>query len=174
MRDILVVIDMQNDFIDGSLGTPEAVAIVDSVVDKINEYDIDDVFATLDTHGSDYLQTQEGKKLPVEHCIKDSEGWQLNSKIKPLIKASNIFEKPTFGSIKLAQHLSKINETEDIRITLVGLCTDICVASNAIVLKAFLPDVTIRVIANCCAGVTPDTHFSALTTLEQCQMEVLR
>ncbi len=174
MRDILVVIDMQNDFIDGALGTDEAISIVDDVVERIEHYDTGSVFATMDTHTSNYLDTQEGKNVPVKHCIKGEKGWKINSKIAPLIKEENIFEKPTFGSVDLANHLNAISQGERIRITLIGVCTDICVASNALLFKAFMPEVPIRIIAKCCAGVTPATHESALTTLEQCQMEILR
>ena len=174
MRDILVVIDMQNDFIDGALGTDEAISIVDDVVETIEHYDTGSVFATMDTHTSNYLNTQEGKNLPVKHCIKGEEGWKINSKIAPLIWEENIFEKPTFGSVDLANHLNAISQSEKIRITLIGVCTDICVASNALLFKAFMPEVPIRIIAKCSAGVTPATHESALITLEQCQMEILR
>ena len=172
MRNILIVIDMQNDFIDGALGTKEAEAIVDSVVAKIKTYSKDDVFATMDTHEPEYLSTQEGKYLPVEHCIKGTPGWELNEKIAPLIKPENIFEKPTFGSVNLANKISEIAEIEDISIELLGLCTDICVASNALLLKAFLPEIPIKVDCTCCAGVTPERHNAALETLKSCQIQV--
>lgn len=174
MRDLLVVIDMQNDFIDGVLGTKEACAIVDNVVAEMACYDRGNVFATMDTHGSNYLATLEGRNLPVEHCIKGTSGWELNEKIKTLIDVENIFEKPAFGSLDLAKHLTEISKTEEIRITLVGLCTDICVASNAILLKTFMPEVQIRVKANCCAGVSAESHEAALDTLQHCQIETLK
>ncbi len=173
MRNILIVIDMQNDFIDGSLGTKEAEAIVDNVVRKIESYDINDVFATLDTHEPNYLETQEGKNLPVEHCIKGTKGWELNEKIAPLIKPENIFEKPTFGSVILAEHMKGFSEKEDISIELMGLCTDICVVSNALLLKAYMPEVPIKVDCTCCAGVTPEKHAAALETLKSCQVEIV-
>ena len=172
MRKILVVVDMQKDFVDGALGTKEAAAIVPAVVDKIREYDKENIFVTQDTHQKDYLTTQEGRKLPVEHCIKGTPGWEINEKIAPLIKKENIFEKPTFGSIELAKKMAEIAENEEVTFELIGLCTDICVASNALLLKAFMPEVPIKVDCSCCAGVTPDKHNAALETLRSCQVAV--
>ena len=172
MRKILIVIDMQNDFIDGSLGTPEAVEIVTHVVDKIRTYDKKDVYATMDTHEINYLTTQEGRNLPVEHCIRGTKGWEIREEIKALIDEKNIFEKPTFGSVKLAEAMRSISETENIEIELIGLCTDICVASNALLLKAVMPEVRISVDASCCAGVTPEYHAAALDTMRSCQIYV--
>lgn len=171
MRKILVVVDMQNDFIDGALGTPEALAIVENVKDKIRSYDQADIFVTMDTHGPDYMQTQEGRNLPVEHCIKGTEGWQLRDDIAALLTdEAHIYEKPTFGSVKLAEDLSKIAAEQEIEIELIGLCTDICVASNALLLKANMPEVKISVDPTCCAGVTPELHESALRTMASCQI----
>lgn len=172
MRKILIVIDMQNDFIDGSLGTPEAVGIVGHVVDKIRAYDRKDVYATMDTHETNYLTTQEGRNLPVEHCIRGTKGWEIRDEIKALIDEENIFEKPTFGSVQLAETMRDMAEIEEIEIELVGLCTDICVASNALLLKAMMPEVRISVDAACCAGVTPDHHAAALDTMQSCQINV--
>ena len=171
MRKILVVVDMQNDFIDGALGTSEAAAIVENVKLKIREYRPEDIFATMDTHGPDYLKTQEGRNLPVEHCIKGTEGWKIRADIAELLDGVRIFEKPAFGSIDLARELSVIASNEDIEIEIIGLCTDICVVSNALLLKASMPEVTIYVDPGCCAGVTPESHEAALMTMEMCQIQ---
>ncbi len=169
---VLLVIDMQNDFIDGALGTKEAVAIVPNVIKKIKEFD-GVVYATRDTHEENYLDTQEGKNLPVKHCVRGSEGWQIQKDIQALLKTEPI-DKPTFGSTKLGELLVKENEKEKIEsITLVGLCTDICVISNAMVAKANLPEVPIYVDAACCAGVTPESHKRALAAMGPCQIHVL-
>ena len=167
MRNLLVVVDMQNDFIDGSLGTKEAVAIVDNVIAEIAKYDTKDIFATRDTHPENYLETQEGKNLPVVHCVK-----QVNEKVKTALKDAVVIDKPTFGSKILAEEITKIAEKEDITVTLVGLCTDICVVSNAILIKAYLPEIPVKVIASCCAGVTLESHEAALATMRMCQVQV--
>ena len=172
MRKILVVVDMQNDFIDGALGTPEAEAIVDNVKKKIREYRPEDIFATMDTHGPDYLRTQEGRNLPVEHCIKGSEGWKIRPDIAELLKGARVLEKPTFGSCELAWEIYKIAEEEDIEIEVIGLCTDICVVSNALLLKAAMPEVPVYVDPGCCAGVTPESHEAALKTMQMCQIQM--
>ncbi|MCQ4774655.1 cysteine hydrolase [Lacrimispora saccharolytica] len=170
---ILVVIDMQNDFIDGALGTPEAVAIVPKVMVKMMNFD-GLVLATRDTHGEDYLERQEGKKLPVVHCIKGTHGWEIKDEIQQLLISQPI-DKPTFGSEALGNVLKDLNnDVEPIdSITLVGLCTDICVISNAMLLKAFLPEVPIMVDASCCAGVTPESHERALEAMKACQIEII-
>ena len=171
MRKLLIVIDMQNDFIDGSLGTKEAVAIVDAVKEKIRSYPKEDVIATMDTHFADYLETQEGQNLPVVHCIKDTDGWQIRPELAELIFPENIYEKPTFGCTELAEDLKAYYEQEeDIELELVGLCTDICVVSNALLFKAAMPEVKISVDARCCAGVTPEKHLAALETMRSCQI----
>ncbi|MGI6722540.1 MAG: cysteine hydrolase family protein [Anaerovoracaceae bacterium] len=180
MRKILIVVDMQNDFIDGSLGTPEAQAIVENVVEKIRSYPVEDVRATQDTHPVDYLSTQEGQKLPLEHCIKGTRGWEIRDEVAQLLRRgdegaeSRIYEKPTFGSLDLARDLQEIYRSSDegLEIELVGLCTDICVVSNALLLKAFMPEVRISVAADCCAGVTPEKHQAALETMASCQIEI--
>ena len=158
MRKILLVIDMQKDFIDGALGTPEAVAIVDKVAAEIEKYPAGDVFATRDTHPANYLDTQEGRNLPVVHAALGS---------------AEVIDKPTFGSVVLAEKMAALAEAEPLEITLVGLCTDICVVSNALLVKAFLPETPVRVIADCCAGVTPESHAAALQTMKMCQVEVV-
>lgn len=170
---ILVVVDMQNDFIDGALGTPEAVAIVPKVMVKMMNFD-GLVLATRDTHGEDYLERQEGKKLPVVHCIKETHGWEIKDEIQQLLISQPI-DKPTFGSEALGNVLKDLNnDVEPIdSITLVGLCTDICVISNAMLLKAFLPEVPIMVDASCCAGVTPESHERALEAMKACQIEII-
>ncbi|MBQ2094464.1 MAG: cysteine hydrolase [Firmicutes bacterium] len=173
MRKLLIVIDMQNDFIDGSLGTKEAAAIVPAVREKIRSYPKDDVLATMDTHFPDYLETQEGRNLPVTHCVKGTEGWQIRPELAELIFPENIYEKPTFGCMELAGDLQTYyEEEEDIELELVGLCTDICVVSNALLLKAAMPEVRISVDASCCAGVTPEKHLAALETMRSCQIYV--
>ena len=172
----LVVVDMQKDFIDGSLGTEEAQGIVEKVKEKILSYPKEMVYATLDTHGEDYLSTQEGKMLPVPHCIKGTEGWGLHPILKDLILPDHFFEKGSFGSLSLAEFMRELFRQQDsmegASIELVGLCTDICVVSNALLLKAFLPEVPISVDSSCCAGVTREKHLAALETLRSCQVEV--
>jgi nicotinamidase-related amidase len=173
MRKILVVVDMQNDFIDGALGTAEAVAIVENVKARIREYDPADVFVTMDTHAPNYLETQEGRNLPVEHCIKGTKGWQIRSDIASLLPDWHIYEKPTFGSVALAKDIAEIAAAEEIEIEVLGLCTDICVVSNALMLKAYMPEVQISVDPSCCAGVTPESHEAALKTMQMCQIRIM-
>lgn len=173
MRKILIVIDMQNDFIDAALGTKEAVAIVEKVKEKIRSFGASDVIATMDTHGEDYMQTQEGKYLPVPHCIKGSDGWKIRPDIAELLEGAKIYEKPTFGSTALAEELKELSGKEEIELELIGLCTDICVVSNALLLKAMMPEVQISVDASCCAGVTPEKHEAALETMRSCQIRVV-
>ena len=172
MRDLLIVVDMQKDFVDGALGTKEAVSIVPAVVDKIREYKIEDVFVTRDTHQKDYLSTREGRNLPVEHCIEGTPGWEIDAKVAKAVEGATIINKPTFGSTKLADMIRKISEKEEISIELIGLGTDICVVSNALLLKAAMPEVEISVDASCCAGVTPEKHEAALETMRSCQIQV--
>lgn len=171
MQKILVVVDMQNDFIDGSLGTKEAVEIVPSVKEKIENFDGRVIF-TRDTHFDNYLETQEGTLLPVKHCIKDTNGWQIRPELDAL-RLSEAVDKPTFGSVMLGKELVEENEKEPIEsVTFIGLCTDICVISNALLIKAFLPEVPIIVDAKCCAGVTPDSHKNALNAMKACQIKI--
>ncbi|MDD2960102.1 MAG: cysteine hydrolase [Lachnospiraceae bacterium] len=174
MKKILVVVDMQNDFIDGSLGTKEAEAIVEPVAAKIMTYPTENIYATRDTHPVNYLDTQEGKKLPVEHCIEGTFGWEINEKVAAALKHAVIINKPTFGSEILAETLAEENKKEEIAVELVGLCTDICVVSNALLLKAKMPEISIMVDPSCCAGVTPETHDAALQTMKMCQIEIER
>ncbi len=167
----LIVVDMQNDFIDGALGTAEAVAIVPKVKAKIEGFD-GRVLFTRDTHEADYLSSQEGKNLPVEHCVRGTEGWQINAELEALRKNEAI-DKPSFGSVELAQMLKAENEKENIEsIELIGLCTDICVISNAMLIKAFLPEIPVEVDASCCAGVTPESHKRALDAMAVCQIKI--
>ncbi len=169
---ILVVVDMQNDFIDGALGTAEAVAIVPKVAEKIRTWD-GAVYATQDTHQADYLTTQEGRNLPVAHCVEGTHGWEIAPAIREALTNYTCLAKPTFGSRSLAETLVIVHQNQPIEeIVLVGLCTDICVISNAMVLKAFLPAVPIRVDAACCAGVTPESHQNALNAMKVCQITV--
>ena len=173
MQDVLVVVDMQNDFIDGALGTKEAVTIVPKVEEKIRNFN-GTVLFTRDTHENWYLETQEGKKLPVPHCIRDTEGWQIRRELDILRKTEPV-DKETFGSTDLADDLVAMNIDDEIKsITFVGLCTDICVISNALLVKAALPEVPIIVDAACGAGVTPESHENALKAMEMCQVEVVR
>ena len=167
----LICVDMQNDFIDGALGTKEAEAIVPFVKEKLRKARQEDteVIFTRDTHFEDYLTTQEGKKLPVEHCIKNTEGWEISRELEVL--DSVIFDKITFGSVELPEYLKKIKDLEDVE--LIGLCTDICVISNAMLIKAAFPEITVRVDSSCCAGVTPESHENALNAMKMCQIEVL-
>ena len=173
---VLVVVDMQNDFINGALGTKEAEAVVPGVVEKIREFD-GKIIATRDTHGEDYLESEEGKHLPVVHCVKGTEGWEIRREVEEALRAKSgyrVIDKPAFGSVELGKCVKKLDETEESveEITLIGLCTDICVISNALLLKAYLPEVPVRVEASCCAGVTPQSHEQALEAMKMCQIEI--
>lgn len=163
----LIVVDMQVDFITGSLGSAAARAIVSNVAQKIKAFDGAVIF-TRDTHDEDYLQTQEGRKLPVEHCIRGTEGWQICPELK--VFAKQVVDKPTFGSLELVQLLAKERVEE---IHLCGLCTDICVISNAMLLKAAFPEVPVIVDAACCAGVTEESHRTALEAMKAVQIEIM-
>lgn len=169
MRKLLVVVDMQRDFIDGALGTKEAVGIVPRVVDKISNWDGEVVF-TRDTHQEGYLETNEGGNLPVRHCIEGTPGWEIDSGVLYAAKGEKkIYDKDTFGSKELALDLMKEGAEE---VELIGLCTDICVISNALLIKAFLPEAKISVDASCCAGVTEESHRNALEAMKVCQVRV--
>jgi len=171
MQNILVVVDMQNDFIDGALGTKEAVAIVPAVEEKIRNFS-GRVLFTRDTHEENYMDTQEGHKLPVPHCIRGTEGWQIRPELAALCKETPI-DKVTFGSVELGALLQKADRDDPVKsITFVGLCTDICVISNALLAKAYLPEAEIVVDAACCAGVTPQSHKNALEAMKVCQIRV--
>lgn len=169
MKKLLIVVDMQKDFIDGSLGTAEAVSIVPAVKKKIEQYREkgQDIIFTLDTHRENYLDTSEGKHLPVVHCVKGTAGWELDSALSDCEGLR--FEKPSFGSLELADYVRKGEYQE---IELVGLCTDICVISNALILKAAIPEAKIAVDSACCAGVTPESHQNALEAMKMCQIEI--
>ena len=171
---VLIVVDMQKDFVDGVLGTKEAQAIVPAVVEKIKSFD-GTVIYTRDTHQSDYMETQEGKKLPVSHCMEGSEGWELIEPLDKLQKQAGavIYDKPTFGSVALADDLKKEYDKGVIKeVELIGVCTDICVVSNALLIKANMPELTVKLDASCCAGVTVEKHEAALETMRSCQVEV--
>ena len=171
MKNYLIVVDMQNDFIDGALGTKEAEAIVDRVAEKIRGFDGEVIF-TRDTHGEDYSQTQEGARLPVPHCIRGSVGWQIREGLVS-IRPCTVIDKPTFGSAELGAMLAQRDLEEKIgEICVIGLCTDICVISNALLIKAFLPETPIVVDAACCAGVTPQSHRNALEAMKMCQITI--
>ena len=171
MKKLLIVIDMQTDFISGALGTKEAEAIVPAVVEKIASFDGDVVY-TRDTHTEQYLDTAEGKKLPVIHCVKDTQGWQIHPEVLKAGegKTAAIIDKPTFGSVELGDFAAAGQYD---RIELVGLCTDICVISNALCLKARLWETPISIWKDCCAGVTPASHENALAAMTMCQIDIL-
>ncbi len=174
MKNFLVVVDMQKDFVDGSLGTPEAQAIVSRAADKIRAFE-GDIFVTYDTHFEDYLDTPEGKKLPVPHCIYDTPGWELTDELRDLMEELPHYkvQKYTFGSVTLPHLMKEVADGDDFTIELIGLCTDICVISNALLLKAQFPDLPISVDSSCCAGVTPALHNAALDVMRSCQIDVL-
>lgn len=173
MRNVLIVIDMQKDFTYGALRNEEAIKVIPKIKEKLDSFDGEVIF-TLDTHSSDYLETQEGKKLPVPHCIKGSEGHGIVDELKGYAEGKLVLEKETFGSVALGEILREMNESEPIaQITFVGVCTDICVISNAMIAKAALPEVTIKVISDCCAGVTIESHLTALNAMKACQIEVV-
>lgn len=174
-NDYLIVIDMQNDFVDGALGTPEAQAIASDVATYARAFEGTVAF-TKDTHEENYLQTQEGRNLPVVHCVRDTPGWELTPELEAVRaeRQAVVFEKPTFGSVQLVWWLAQENDEHPIdSIELVGLCTDICVVSNALLIKAHFPEIPVRVRSGLCAGVTPEAHEAALSTMRSCQVEVL-
>lgn len=175
MKKILVVVDMQNDFITGALGTPEAAGALDRVVKRVRQYDGMVVF-TRDTHENNYLETREGKSLPVPHCLRGSEGWMLAAPLEEIRKEKMlpVFDKNTFGSKDLIDFLVIINGSEGIaELEFIGVCTDICVISNAMSIRTFLPEVEITVNSSCCAGVSPDSHNAALDAMKACQIRVI-
>lgn len=175
MEKILIIVDMQNDFISGSLGTPEAEKIVNKAVEIIQAHE-GPILLTLDTHGMDYLQTAEGRALPVPHCVKGTHGHSLHPQIAALkkIEGAKMFEKTTFGSTALAAYLKEYAATHPVEeIAFLGICTDICVVSNALLVKAALPEIAIVVHSSACAGVTPAKHTAALETMGSCQIAIL-
>lgn len=173
MKKILVVVDMQNDFINGALGTPEAEDIVNKVVDKINCFD-GEIYYTRDTHKENYLQTMEGKNLPVIHCVEGTNGWEIRTEVMAASEGKNatVIDKPTFGSTELLDRIFEESKESIESITLIGLCTDICVISNAINLKTKFWETPIIVESSCCAGVTPQSHNNALDAMKMCQITI--
>ncbi len=164
----LIVVDMQVDFISGSLGSADAEAIVENVAEKVKNFDGKVIF-TRDTHDENYMETQEGRNLPVKHCIRNTDGWQICDELKPYIKT--IVDKTTFGCIDLPDYIqSKCKDIDEIE--LCGLCTDICVISNAMILKVAFPEVKIIVDSSCCAGVTKESHKTALDAMKAVQIEI--
>lgn len=175
MKKILIVVDMQKDFVNGALGTKEAESIVGNVVKKIEAFD-GEIYATYDTHYEDYMETSEGKNLPVPHCIEGSDGWMLDERVASALNKKDEYteiQKITFGSVDLPLILAEEHNMDEVQIELIGLCTDICVVSNALILKATYPETPISVDASCCAGVTPESHKAALTTMRMCQINII-
>ena len=173
MKNFLVVVDMQKDFVDGALGTQEAVKIVPTVVEKINRFN-GEIFATFDTHFENYMQTSEGKNLPVPHCIKGTDGWRLDKNVALALEKRGYtpVEKVTLGSVDLPELIKEASKGEEFTVELVGLCTDICVVSNALMIKAHFPEANVSVDEKCCAGVTVQSHLAALNTMRSCQIEI--
>ncbi|WP_295714341.1 cysteine hydrolase family protein [uncultured Mitsuokella sp.] len=170
MRKVIVVIDMQNDFIDGALGTKEAQAMLPHLVAKLEREKDALLIFTQDTHSKNYMETQEGRNLPVPHCIKPEKGWEIAPSLQPFVKkAAAVIEKLAFGSLELPKAVAKLQPDE---VELVGLCTDICVISNAMILKAAFPELPVAVDASCCAGVTPASHDNALQAMKMCQVDI--
>ena len=174
MKHFLIVVDMQKDFVDGALGSKEAAAIVPAAVQKILHFD-GEIFATFDTHYENYMETAEGKKLPVPHCIKGTDGWHLDRQIADALAQRGYTPvlKHTFGAADLPALIRQAADNEPFTLELIGLCTDICVVSNALLLKAYFPEVPIAADAACCAGVTPEKHEAALETMRSCQIDVI-
>ena len=181
-KQILLVIDVQNDFITGALRNEAAIAQLPNIVKLLKNEKFDEVHVTMDTHEKNYLETLEGKKLPVEHCIKGTWGWHMPEEVvkTKAIQNAEIYEKPTFGSTRLAGHLAAILTWDNIttfptdyEFTIVGFCTDICVVSNALMLRAHFPNSKISVRKDCVAGVTPESNVAALLTMKMCQIEVI-
>lgn len=176
MKKCLVVVDMQNDFITGSLANKSAQDIIPLIQNELRSGDYDHIVFTYDTHNENYLLTPEGKKLPIEHCIKNTWGWEINDEL--ILNASlgcgdvTYLTKPTFGTLGLLSHIESCGDFKEI--VFVGVCTDICVVSNAIILKTMKPELDITVLANCCAGTTINNHISALDVMESCQINVIR
>lgn len=179
MKRVLVVVDVQNDFVDGALGSAEAQAAIANICQKITNFEGGLIAVTQDTHSEDYLATKEGRALPVVHCVEGSDGWRINAAVAEALGARNDVEvayihKPTFGSEELLQRVGDYTQGEEFAIEFVGFCTDICVLSNAIMCKArFYDRATIAVDASCCAGVTPEKHRAALDVISSCQIEIL-
>ena len=178
MRKILVIVDMQNDFITGALGNAECEASVQEVVNVIKNNKYDNIFLTRDTHHDNYMETQEGKNLPVPHCIENTEGWEIVDAVKEAVNSYdsakiNVIDKPTFGSIELGESLAEIYHKEDAIIDFCGVCTGICVISNVMIAKANCPEAEIRVHEKACACVTPESHKNAIDAMKLCQIGIL-
>ena len=173
MKDVLIIVDMQRDFVSGALGSSEAKAIL-SPLSRFRDAWLGGVVYTRDTHPENYLETREGRLLPVPHCIRDSEGWEIEPLLAPR-EGETVIDKPTFGSEELVSFLKVENEKEPLcRIVLTGVCTDICVISNAMLVKAAFPECEVEVVASLCAGVTPERHETALSAMAACQITVVR
>ena len=175
-KKLVVVVDMQNDFIDGVLGTAQAEKIVSRVAAKLKKakYDGDTIVFTRDTHGADYSSTEEGKNLPIPHCLKGSEGWEISGELNPYVNEAQMINKETFGSRVLGEFAEQLLKEGKINsIELFGLCTDICVISNALLVKAFCPNIPVTVDASCCAGVSPEAHDNAIKAMESCQIHII-
>lgn len=174
MKHFLIVVDMQKDFIDGALGNPETAAVAPRVAERIRGFE-GDIIATLDTHFDNYLETAEGRKLPVEHCLRATPGWEFDAQVAAALEGRDVtrVEKLTFGSVDLPEVIRRAADGEEFDIELTGVCTDICVVSNALLLKANFPEAPIAVRADCCAGVTPASHEAALTTMRFCQIDII-
>ncbi|MDO5332192.1 MAG: isochorismatase family cysteine hydrolase [Bacillota bacterium] len=175
MNSLLLVVDVQNDFIDGSLGSKEAISTLPNIIKKVKNFNGDVVF-TRDTHDENYMSSQEGKNLPVVHCVKNTNGWQLADELEAFRKDNNckVFDKPTFGSVECAEYIKELFDNKKVdEVTLIGYCTDICVVSNALIIKAMMPELKLKVDSKCCAGVTPQKHNSALETMASCQIEIV-
>ena len=175
MEKILIAVDMQKDFINGSLGSEQARAIIPNVKNKIRQYEQDggNIFFTQDTHGENYLKTQEGRNLPVKHCIKGTEGWEIYEGLTDVVSTPYCVTKYTFGYTGWAKVFAAILYAPDYEFELCGLCTDICVVSNALILKSLYPEAKITVDASCCAGVTEESHKAALLTMKMCQINII-
>ena len=172
MKNVLIAVDLQNDFISMALGTPEAVRIVPEAVRMIRDPSFDTVIATMDTHGEDYMGTSEGRHLPVIHCVKGTAGWDFPEEVRNALRERDalLIEKPTFGSAMLAELMRKEKPET---VTLIGLCTDICVISNALLVKSVLYETPVRVAPAACAGVTPQLHEQALAVMKSCQIDMI-
>ena len=181
MKKILICIDCQNDFITGSLRNEEAIKTIPNLVNKIREFNGDAIFYTLDTHAENYLETKEGEKLPVVHCVRGTDGWKLEANVESALNDARLrnipvtkVEKPTFGSFDLIEQIKRCTLWDDIDIEVVGYCTDICVVSNVLAMKAaFYDKANITVDGSCCAGVTPESHKAALLTMQMCQINIV-
>lgn len=175
MKKILIVVDMQNDFVDGALGSKEAEAIVPNVAAKIRGFDGDEIFVTYDTHFDNFFSTLEGRRYPLAHCIDGSFGHELNGEVKKALEGKNFKEivKAGFGSFSISRSLKDRYPGEEMEVEIIGLCTDVCVISNALIMRAGYPNAVIRVDSSCCAGITPEKHLAALEVMRSCMIDVV-